>query len=264
MHHADKCWAVALNDLRVVVDILDSPTVFLHFITRRLDINAIRKIHTRDELDYLMHYVERGLFFQEQNAPGESEEVMITDSTQSLEQYYRRVAGISAFGKKPKPKIPGKVRRFVEMLETQRPRNFVSACLAILDFDTPNQIELLKKPQDQLSLLRRDKTVAYGLSFCANLESKCGVALATAHHSEAVREAILGRAIAHCRSESLDELCVILQHIPLGAPPVFILIARPDGSISDNGMKLLQQLRFETHESRRVVSAPGDGKQNKC
>lgn len=256
LKHAERCWSVALNDLRVVVDILDSPTIFLHYITRRLDLNAVRKVHARDELDYLMHYVERGLFFREQNAPGNSETVMIANWTQDLEQYYRRVAGISQFGKKPKPKIPGKVRRFIAMLETLRPQNYVSACLAFLDLDRPEQVELLGKLPEHLALLRKDKTAAYGLSFCANLESKSGVVLATARQPEKVREAIFGRTIAHCQNESLTELCVILQSVPFGSPPVFVLLAHPNDSISEGGMRLLQQLHFEMRERRQVVANP--------
>jgi len=248
LHSAEKCWAVALNDLRVVVDILDSPATFLHFITRRLDLNAIRQVNARDELDYLMHYVERGLSFREQNAQGDSEEIAIVHCTQDLEQYYRRMAGLSQFGKKPKPKIPKKLLRFMEFLATSRPQHYISACLTLLDFDKPDQLQLLAKPLEHLALIRRDRTVAYGFSLCANPEFKSGIALATAIQPHLVREAILGRAISHCQRYSLNELCVIVQSIPLGKLPPVIFIARPNDSVSQQGTHLLEQLRFEAKE----------------
>ena len=39
----------------VIVEILDRPALFLHYLQRRLDLNALRSVDARDELDYLMH-----------------------------------------------------------------------------------------------------------------------------------------------------------------------------------------------------------------
>ncbi|MGH8102588.1 MAG: hypothetical protein ACREIW_14935, partial [Chthoniobacterales bacterium] len=213
--NAEKCWSVNLNDLRAVVDILDSPSVFLHYLIRRMDLNALRSVHARDELDYLMHYVEHGLFFRDANQQKPNEEMMLAGFTIPLDQYYRRVEGLSPYGKKPKARLGRRAKRMLETLEQIRPRHYVSACLQLLEFDIPDREELLGKLPGHLKILR-EKSAAFGFSLLANHECKRGIALATTRAPESMRDMILGRAIEHCRNESLEELCVVVQGIPLG------------------------------------------------
>jgi len=245
LKNAEKSWSVNLNDLRAVVDILDRPSVFLHYIIRRMDLNALRSVHARDELDYLMHYVEHGLFFRDANQQKPNEEMMLIGFTAALDQYYRRIEGLSEYGKKPKPRLGRRAKQMLKTLEDIRPRHYISACLQLLEFDIPDRETLLGKLPGHLKTLR-EESAAFGFSLLANHEYKHGLALATSRAPEAMRDMILGRAIDHCRSESLEELCVIVQGIPLGSRPLFILLATPQGTVPDTAARLLRQLRFET------------------
>ncbi len=247
LKNAEKCWSVNLNDLRAVVDILDTPSVFLHYLIRRMDLNSLRSIHARDELDYLMHYVEHGLFFRDANEQKANEEMTLIGFTAALDQYYRRVGGLSEYGKKPKVRLGRRARQMLKTLEQIRPRHYVSACLQLLEFDIPDRENLLGKLPGHLKTVR-EKSAAFGFSLLANHKWKQGVALATTRAPEPMRDMILGRAIDHCRSESLEELCVIVQGIPLGTRPLFILLATPQGTVPDTATRLLRQLRFETQD----------------
>jgi hypothetical protein len=157
------------------------------------------------------------------------------------------VEGISQYGKKPKVKVRPRTKRMLETLERVRPRHYVSACLQLLEFDIPDREELLGKLTGHLKKLH-EKSAAFGFSLLANDECKQGLALATALNAETMREIVLGRAMEHCRNYSLQELCVIVQSVPLGQPPLWILLATPEGVISDNATRLLRQLRFEGEE----------------
>lgn len=247
LEDTEKCWSVSINDLRAVVDVLDSPSLFLHYLIRRMDLNALRSVHARDELDYLMHYVDHGLFFRGTNQQRPNEETTLSGFTGSLDQYYRRVEGISQYGKKPKVRVGRRTKRMLDTLENIRPRHYVTGCLQLLEFDIPDRETLLGKLTGHLKTLR-ESSAAFGFSLLVNDECRQGLALATARNAESLREMIFGRAIEHCRGYILDELCVILQSIPLGAPPLFILFATPKGVISDNATRLLRQLRFEGQE----------------
>lgn len=249
LQNAAKCWSASLNDLRVVMEMLDSPSLFLHYLIRRMDLNALRSVHAGDELDFLMHYVEHGLFFRDQNQPKSNEEITLSGFTQNLNQYYRRVEGISSFGKKPKVKLGRRTKRMLETLETLRPQHYITACLQMLEFDIPVREDLLGKLPGHLKTLR-ERSAAFGFSLAANYESKQGIALATAQRPADLREVVFGRAIEHCQEYGLEELCVILQGIPLGAPPVFVLLARPMDEPSGHAARLLRQLRFEIKELR--------------
>ncbi len=244
LRDSEKCWSVCLNDLRVIVEILDSTPLFLHYLIRRMDLNTLRNVHARDELDFLMHYVERGLFFRGQNQLKPEESLTLVGFTDSLDQYYRRVQGISALGKKPKVRTGRRTNRMLDTLVSLRPRHYVTACLMLLEFDIPDREGILGKMVEHLSLLR-DKSVRFGFSFTANSESKRGIALATSRSAANAVEVILGRAIKHCQDSEIDDLCVIVQGVPLGAPPIYVLLAGPDGVASDHAHRLLSQLRFE-------------------
>ncbi len=257
LKNAEKCWSVSLNDLRVVVDILDSPSLFLHYLIRRMDLNALRNIHSRDEIDFLMHYVERGLFFRDQNQPQPDEEVFLSNFTSDLDQYYRRVEGISQIGKRPKVRVGKRTKRMLEMLESLRPRHYMTACLELLGFDTPGREKLIGNMPGQLNTIKANNA-AFAFSFMANSEARRGIALATARNPETLADIVLGRAVRHCRENGLDNLCVILQGIPLGVPPIFVLLAQPDSVPTDRASRLLRQLKFETKEHRPTSS--GDSK----
>ena len=192
------CWSVSLNDLRVIVELLDQPALFLHYLTRRVDLNCLNRISSRDELDLLMHYIERGLFFREQNEPKENQEIMITSWTQRLEQYYRRMDGIAQSGKKPVLKLGRRTKQLLDSLEMIRPKNYLSASVAILDFDIPAREGLLGKLNEHLSRIRRG--YMYAVSVLASSGSKQGVLLATSPVPATVRDAMQARAVEMCKT----------------------------------------------------------------
>lgn len=242
---SEKCWSVSLNDLRVIVDILDSPSLFLHYLIRRIDLNELRQVQACDELDYLMHYIDFGLFFREQNQPKEAEEVTLSRFTGNLDQFYRRVEGISHIGKKPKPKLGNRTKQIIATLERVRPRHYISACLSILEFDIPPRERLLGNLSRHLSILR-DQNSAFGFTLVGNETSRTALAIATARgqnlHADLVRE----RAIQHCRENNFEQMCVILQGVPLGSGLVQVILVEPNSSTSRHAVHMLNKLVFVT------------------
>lgn len=245
LENIEKCWSVSLNDLRVIVDILDSPHLFLHYLIRRLDLNALRQVQARDELDYLMHYIERGLFFREQNQPKETEEVTLSGFTGNLDQYYRRVEGLSQLGKRPKPRLGRHTKQILATLEKARPKHYISACLEILEFDIPPREELFSKLGSHLSTLR-EKTAAFGFSLVGNDISRTALAIATVRGPDFHTDMIQARAIQHCKAHGFEHMCVVLQRVPIGSGAIQVIIVDPNSSPSKNGVRLLNMLRFET------------------
>ena len=56
-------WILSLADLMAVTDLLQGAHL-LHYITRRLRLETIGKIVAHDELDWVGHYIDRGLYFE--------------------------------------------------------------------------------------------------------------------------------------------------------------------------------------------------------
>lgn len=245
--HPDVCWSLSLNDLRVIADILDDPIPFLHYVSRRLDINKLRTVEAHDELNYLMHYVEFGLFFEGSNRLKENESMLLSGFTENLDQYYRKVEGISDIGEKPRVKIGKNTVAMIQLLTASRATGSVSTCIELLDLDLPDREELLGKTNSNVSKLDQ-KDAAYTLSFTANYESKSGIAVACSLKPETVREAVTGRLKQHCKENGLEEIIIIHLGVPISPEYVHIDHAGPNSRLSSKAMRLLKQLQCEVTE----------------
>lgn len=159
-------WSVCLDDLRVVVEILDRPSLFLHYLIRRVRINDLPKVHARDELDYLMNYVYQGLFFETDPGYKKFDELVLADHTRELSRYYRRIHGFGSSGKKPRVRLSGRVKQFLDLLERARPRHFTTAALALLEYDGKTRDELLRELPTQLKRLREADRMLFAAICC--------------------------------------------------------------------------------------------------
>ncbi|MBL9144862.1 MAG: hypothetical protein JNM99_14370 [Verrucomicrobiaceae bacterium] len=252
----EKCWSVSLNDLRVIVEILDQPALFLHYLVRRLDLNLLRRVESKDELDFLMHYVKHGLFFQEVNSPAQDEHVMLAGFTEELDQYYRKVQGISHVGEKPRVPIGKQTQKLLTRLQSETPEHWASGCIELLNFDTPTCEELLHKQPSHLKQLQHPRS-GYALSFVANFESGAALALATSKEPLRAQEIVMGRCAEHCRQHNLATMCCFLHGVPISGIDIRIFHVTPETQISDHASRLLDQLRLEIHVTEnRITGQP--------
>jgi hypothetical protein len=162
----DWPWSVCLDDLRVIVEILNRPSLFLHYLVRRVRVNDFRKVSARDELDYLMNYVYQGLFFDTDPNYEKFDELVLADHTRALTEYYQRLQGFRNSGKKPRPQLGGRVKQFLDLLERSRPHHFTSATLALLDYDAKTRDEVLGALPAQLKRFRETGRTIFAAACC--------------------------------------------------------------------------------------------------
>lgn len=222
----ERCWSVSLNDLRVVVDILDRPAVFLHYLIRRFDTDQERNVEASDELDYMMYYVRQGLFFRGKNKPNENEHLTIIGYTEDLDQYYRRKQGLTAKGSKPRVVLGAHTERFLELLEKWRPKGWMTAVLQFLEFDPRDREKLLGKIHLQLKRVLREKA-PFGLSVIGCTETRTAIGLACAQFPHFTKEAVRARCIQRCKEYEFDSITIILVGIPVVAQAPFIFFCHP-------------------------------------
>jgi len=246
----ERAWSVSLNDLRVITDILDQPAVFLHYLVRRLDVNVIQRVHARDELDYLMHYVRQGLFFREGNAPKDNEKIMLSGFTEELDQYYRRAQGLTDKGEKPRVTLGLLTQQVITLLQTQRPPNWPTGCLALLEFDVPVREALLAKRGEHRSVAG-DPNAAYAFSVAANFDSRRGLVIASAAIPLRAAPLVHGRVIERSRGYGLDESIILLGGIPHWDLDVQVLVASTQSTIDEGVARLLRQLVVHVTEERK-------------
>lgn len=97
-------WIVSLHDLKVIVDLLSGPHL-LHYPCRRDRLNRWARVYAFEELDWLGHYLLRGLYFDEQlqgaNAP---DRLRLHTFTDDIDAYYlsAHLEGL----RPPRPSVP--------------------------------------------------------------------------------------------------------------------------------------------------------------
>jgi len=134
-------WAVSLNDLRVIAEMTTHPTVFLHYLDRRLEVNSYEAITVSDELDLFGHFLAQGLYFREDEMVRNNTKVALDGFTEALDDYYRAEEHGTPIAKPPYP-LPARLEELIGVLERVRPRHFSTAALQILAYGT-NGLEKL-------------------------------------------------------------------------------------------------------------------------
>ena len=130
-------WAVDTNDLLVCTEILGSPARLIHYIDRRMRA-ARRGVEAPEELDFLGHYITRGLYFDELD--DDVFQVFLTSHTEALDDYYRHESGARQTAA-PKPVRAGHpvIEELIRQLEATAPPNFAEAVFWLLELGMEGQ-----------------------------------------------------------------------------------------------------------------------------
>lgn len=168
-------WIVSLHDLKVIVDLLSGPHL-LHYLCRRDRLNRWARVYAFEELDWVGHYLLRGLYFDEQlqgeNAP---DRLRLHTFTDDIDAYY-----LSAHLKGPRPPRPSvqtsaSLERMLHLLlgsGRSKPGTLI-ACLIALDGDDKARSNVADCFRDMIARSRArgisDFTQGWqthGLTFC--------------------------------------------------------------------------------------------------
>ncbi len=125
-------WFVCINDLRVISEVLEHPSTFIHYLKRRIALNDQPAVHAFDELDYFMRYIETGLVFGD-TSPQQVGMLGLSPCTDELDAYYSYLRGERSVAPKPRIKMDPVFEQLISRLETEKPRGFVSTCLALFE-----------------------------------------------------------------------------------------------------------------------------------
>lgn len=157
-------WVLTLHELEQVAATTQWPIQLIHFLRRRSRLNEIGNQVASDELDWWMHYMLRGLYFEELREERRTRHTSLTDP---LDQWFLFERGIREEPvPKPKMRIPSASARFLDTLCEERPPGWVEAGCALLDADNAAQEEFwrgLKKLRKQAR--KREAAQRLALSF---------------------------------------------------------------------------------------------------
>ena len=142
LHGREWPWSVFINDLRVISEIVEYPSEFLHFLQRRIRANDHPQFESADELDFLMYYFRDGLYFEDGILKG-LDKFRPTGYTDDLDRYFDFVAGRVSTGKKPRLEIPKAYEKLIKEIETIGKSRFTKVTTSLLNFDWKVQQEIL-------------------------------------------------------------------------------------------------------------------------
>lgn len=144
-------WSVFINDLKVISEILDYPTLFLLYLQRRIRANDYPQFHAHDELDFLMVYLNEGLFFED-GYLGDATKYSPHGYTDDLDRYYDFKAGRVSSGDKPKMKTNPEYEGLIREIEASGRPGFIGASTTLLGCDVPTRKAVLENIEKCKSL----------------------------------------------------------------------------------------------------------------
>ena len=174
-------WSVFINDLRVISELIEFSSEFLHFLQQRIKANDYPQFYTTDELDFLMFYFHQGLYL-ENGVLKDVNTYIPTGYTETLDRYYNYRAGIVSSSKKPCLKISKEYKNLIIQLESTGKYRFTKVTTTLLSFDSETQqaiLDNLKKAKDTSEKDGRDhnftmlfKELKMGLMFLVSRKRK--------------------------------------------------------------------------------------------
>jgi hypothetical protein len=150
-------WAVYLLDLKVIAELIEFPSQFIHYLNRRLRINELANIEAYDELDWLGYYFLEGLYFEEIAKSG-IDQFRLLSYTTAIDEYFMYQTGERATPTpKPHQPMPELFKQIILELEDKHPLGYSEIICILLDMDSKTRNKFTKWFERS-----RQKTKQYG------------------------------------------------------------------------------------------------------
>ena len=137
-------WAVYLNDLRVICEIVEHSTEFIHYLKSRIPLNDSINFKFVGELDIFMLYLKEGLYLEKAEF-ADRKAVNLIGYTEDLDSYYLFKEGVRSEVPKPRQQMPKTFERLITVLESGRPPGFVNASLSLLDCSEKTRADIAQQ-----------------------------------------------------------------------------------------------------------------------
>jgi hypothetical protein len=167
-------WIVTLHELDLVCQTVEWPAQFVHFLRRRARLNTHKRYVAGDELDWWMHYLTAGLYFEDDTDEGR---VRFTSLTDPLDAWVLHDRGLrSTPAPKPTMNLDSQTRTFLGVLCNERPNGWVAGACSFLEVNG----DARKRFWDEIRRLRqrarkRRKVQRFTFGFSEIPQLICGV-----------------------------------------------------------------------------------------
>ena len=142
-------WAVALANLRVISEISEFSSQFVHYIKRRLHINELGWVNAHDELDWFGHYLLEGLYFDHLKKNHDEKFVYnLLSYSWIFDDYYFYITGQRKTPvDKPSQTMPAIMRQVLTELDNKHDNGYLRVACCLLDMSSESREELFNAVQ---------------------------------------------------------------------------------------------------------------------
>ena len=137
-------WAVYLLDLKVIKELIEFPSQFVHYLNRRLRINELANIEASDELDWLGYYFLEGLYFEDISKSGVDRFQLLSYTTAMDDYFMYKTGERTTPGSKPHQPMPELFRQIILELEEKHPQGYSEIICALLDMNSETRKKFAK------------------------------------------------------------------------------------------------------------------------
>lgn len=124
-------WVVTLHELEQICDLTDWPVQLIHFLRRRSRLNQLGGLTASDELDWWMHYLMYGLYFEDRDPSVRQRLLSLTDPLDAWNLWKHGEREKEA--PRPTMNLDARTRAFLDLICAERPNGWVPAACTFLD-----------------------------------------------------------------------------------------------------------------------------------
>jgi len=146
-------WSVNLFELDLITRHIPSPTIFIHYLEKRLLAQDENIFHAFDELTFFAWYLEKGNFYVPKLDEGKTPDLVSLDGSwvAMFDDHY-------LYGKDtPQLKIEPDLVKIIRILEVLHPVGYSNIASALLDFDHQARGLILKNMNELINKTKKDQ-----------------------------------------------------------------------------------------------------------
>lgn len=169
-------WCVSLGNLRVISEIIEFSSEFIHYLERRKKLNEDGIAEAHEELDWFGHYLSEGLYFDDIcQQEEELRTIRLLTYTTGFDDYYSYISGErNTPVDKPKQPMPEVMREILSELEISRPKGYLQVAYELLDRSGTSRNKFAEIAQSLRKKTREDRSYHEFSLICD--KSSCGIA----------------------------------------------------------------------------------------
>ncbi len=125
-------WAVSLLDLRIISELIDYPSMFIHYVKRRLAIERTNFELKADETDLLGFYFSQGLYFDTAEFK-KMDGLALSGFSDEIDKYFFEKYERGKEPQKPKQRMPSRFEEYLRGVESLESPYKTDCAMRLLD-----------------------------------------------------------------------------------------------------------------------------------